>query len=65
LPAAVAEPTRIRSDYVAIVQEFLSRAKAVCATARSDYVLTNTAEPVEHLLVRYLTARAKFGEARR
>ena len=65
LPAAVAETTKIRADYVAIVHDFLREAKAACAGARADYALANTAEPVDHLLIRYLTARTKVREGRR
>ncbi len=65
LPAAIAEPSKIRADYVEIVQQFVDQAKMACASTRSDYVLVNTAEPVDHLLVRYLTARGKIREGRR
>lgn len=65
LPAAVAEPTKIRADYVDIVQQFIDQTKRACAGARADYVLVNTIEPIDHLLVRYLTARGKIREGRR
>ena len=65
LPTAIAEPSRIRADYVEIVQEFLANTKTACAAARADYVLANTAEPVDRLLIRYLTARTKIREGRR
>jgi hypothetical protein len=65
LPTAVAEPTRIRADYLDIVHNFLTQTKAACASARADYALANTAEPVHHLLIRYLTARGKVREGRR
>jgi uncharacterized protein (DUF58 family) len=65
LPTAIAEPNKIRADYVEIVQQFLSRTKMACAGTRSDYVLVNTAEPVDRLLIRYLTARTKIREGRR
>lgn len=65
MPHAVAEPARIRAEYVAIVEAFLARTQAVCAAARADYMLANTAEPVDRLLIRYLTARGKGREGRR
>ena len=65
MPTAVAETTKIRADYVEIVHDFLREAKAACAGARADYALANTAEPVDHLLIRYLTARTKVREGRR
>lgn len=65
LPAAVAEPNKIRADYVDIIQKFVAETKMACAGTRSDYVLVNTAEPVDRLLVRYLTARGKIREGRR
>jgi uncharacterized protein (DUF58 family) len=65
LPSAIAEPNKIRADYIEIVQEFLAKTKMACASTRSDYVLANTAEPVDRLLIRYLTARTKIREGRR
>ena len=38
--------------------------QAACAQAGADYALANTAEAVDHLLIRYLTARAKIGSHR-
>jgi len=65
LPTAVADPTKLRADYVEIVHEFLRETKAACAGARADYALANVAEPVHRLLIRYLTARGKVREGRR
>ncbi len=65
MPTAVAEPTRLRADYLEIVHDFLRETKAACAGARADYALANTAEPVDRLLIRYLTARGKVREGRR
>lgn len=65
LPTAVADPTRLRADYLDIAHAFLREVKAACAGARADYALANTAEPVDHLLIRYLTARGKVREGRR
>jgi hypothetical protein len=63
LPAtAVAEPSRIRADYLDIMQAFLAQAKECCAAIQADYALANTAEPVDRLLVRYLSARGKARE---
>jgi uncharacterized protein (DUF58 family) len=65
LPTAVAESSRLRADYLEIVHTFLREVKSACAGARADYALANTGEPVDHLLVRYLTARGKIQEHRR
>lgn len=65
LPTAVAEPTRIRADYLDLVYGFLREVKSQCAQARADYALANTSEPVDRLLIRYLSARAKVREGRR
>ncbi len=66
LPASVvADPTRLRADYLAIVHDFLHRVRAACVSNGADYCLANTGEPVDHLLVRYLAARQKLREARR
>lgn len=65
LPTALAEPGRLRADYLDVVHRFLRETKAACAAARADYALANTAESVDHLLIRYLTARGKVREGRR
>jgi hypothetical protein len=65
LPAAVAQADRIRADYLEIIRRFLSVARAGCASAGADYALANTAEPADHLLIRYLAARAKHRGAGR
>lgn len=62
---AIAEASRIRADYLGMIHGFLAELKAACAAARCDYALANTGEAVDHLLVRYLTARGKVREGRR
>jgi uncharacterized protein (DUF58 family) len=64
-PSATAEPAKIRADYVELVREFLAETKAACAGANADYVLANTTEPVDRLLIRYLTARGKSRKGRK
>jgi len=65
LPHANVDPKQIQADYVTLVQEFIHRMRQECAGARADYELANSAEPVDRLLIRYLSARSKAREGRR
>jgi uncharacterized protein (DUF58 family) len=65
LPQANVDTRQIQADYVALVQDFIHRMRQACAGARADYEIANTAEPVDRLLIRYLSARAKAREGRR
>lgn len=65
LPTAVADPKRLRADYLDIMHSFIAQTKAACAQCGADYALANTAEAVDRLLIRYLTSRAKLGGPRR
>jgi len=65
LPQANVDTKQIQADYVALVQEFIHRMRQTCAAARADYEVANSAEPVDRLLIRYLSARSKAREGRR
>ncbi len=65
LPKADVDSRQIQADYIEILHGFLRRTKQSCATARADYALANSGEPVDHLLIRYLSARGKAREGRR
>lgn len=65
LPHANVDAKQIQADYVALVQDFIHRMRQACAGARADYEIANSAEPVDRLLIRYLSARSKAREGRR
>jgi uncharacterized protein (DUF58 family) len=65
LPHANVDTKQIQADYVALVQDFIHRMRQACAGARADYGVANSAEPVDRLLIRYLSARTKAREGRR
>ncbi len=65
LGATNVDARQIQADYVAIVHDFLHETRQGCVNARADYVLANTGESVDRLLIRYLTARGKAREGRR
>jgi len=65
LGAVNVDARQIQADYVAIVREFLHGVRQACVNARADYVLADTAQSADRLLIRYLTARGKAREGRR
>lgn len=65
LPRANVDAKQIQADYVALVHDFIHRMRQACAGARADYEIANSAEPVDRLLIRYLSSRAKAREGRR
>jgi uncharacterized protein (DUF58 family) len=65
LPQANVDTRQIQADYVALVQDFIHQMRQACAGARADYEIANSAEPVDRLLIRYLSARSKAREGRR
>lgn len=65
LPKADVDARQIQADYIDILHGFLHRTKQSCANARADYALANSDEAVDHLLIRYLSARGKAREGRR
>lgn len=50
-------PKRVRSTYLAEVNAFLSEVKTGCDKRQVDYLLVNTARPIETVLTGFLTGR--------
>jgi uncharacterized protein (DUF58 family) len=54
----ITQPDRLRDRYLDEVEKFVSGIRAACTKAQVDYVLVNTAEPIEHVLSGYLMQRS-------
>lgn len=55
----LAEPRALRKAYLDNFNQFLARVRQACATAGVDYVLCNTAEPLDAVLSAYLAFRQR------
>ncbi|MFZ9935823.1 MAG: DUF58 domain-containing protein [Luteolibacter sp.] len=53
----VTQPDRLRENYLKELDKLISGIRGACAKAEVDYVLVNTAEPIEHVLSGYLLQR--------
>ncbi len=53
----VTQPDRLRENYLKELDKLISGIRGACAKAQVDYVLVNTAEPIEHVLAGYLLQR--------
>ncbi len=53
----VTQPDRLRDNYLKELEQFISGIRSACTKAAVDYVLVNTAEPIEHVLSSYLLQR--------
>ena len=54
----VTQPSRVRHNYLKELQAFIEKYKAACRKAGADYVLVNTADPIEQVLTGYLLQRS-------
>jgi uncharacterized protein (DUF58 family) len=53
----VTQPDRLRENYLKELEQFISGIRGACTKAEVDYVLVNTADPIEHVLSGYLLQR--------
>ena len=60
----ITQPARVRNNYLEELEKFIARIKTACTRAQVDYVLVNTAEPVEHVLSSYLLQRTALSKTR-
>ncbi len=56
----VTDPRQIRTEYLSVLNEFLSFYRKQCADAGIEYLLVNTAQRYDRMLVKYLTMRRKL-----
>jgi len=53
----ITQPARVRASYLKELQKFIDTVKGACMKNRVDYVLVNTAHPIEQVLSGYLMQR--------
>jgi len=53
----ITQPDRLRNSYLKELDKFISSIRGACAKAQVDYVLVNTADPIEQVLSGYLLQR--------
>ncbi len=54
----VTQPDRLRANYLKELDLFISGIRDACVKAQVDYVLVNTAEPIEHVISSHLLQRS-------
>ena len=60
----ITQPARVRNNYLAELEKFVTRIKTACSRAEIDYVLVNTADPVEQVLSGYLLQRMALAKSK-
>ncbi len=60
----ITQPARVRANYLKELESFITQIKTACTQAQVDYVLVNTADPIEHVLSSYLLQRSALAKAR-
>ena len=53
----VTQPARVRQAYLRELEEFIGKVRGACIKSEADYVLVNTAEPIESVVSSYLLQR--------
>jgi uncharacterized protein (DUF58 family) len=60
----ITQPARVRSNYLRELEDFIGKIKKACNRAAVDYVLVNTADPIEQVLSQYLLQRSALSKVR-
>jgi len=60
----ITQPARVRASYLEELKKFITEIKTACARNHVDYVLTNTATPIEQVLSGYLLQAAAESQQR-
>ncbi len=60
----ITQPARVRANYLRELESFIDGIKTACTRAQVDYVLVNTADPIEHVLSSYLIQRTALSKTR-
>ncbi len=53
-------PNRIRDEYLDTMNAHIATLRRRCSEAKIEYILVNTTEPYDRMLIRYLTTRNKI-----
>ncbi|MCP4849369.1 MAG: DUF58 domain-containing protein [Verrucomicrobiaceae bacterium] len=60
----VTQPARVRENYLKEFESFIREIKTACDKAEVDYVMVNTADPIEHTISNYLLQRSALAKSR-
>lgn len=60
----ITQPSRVRANYLKELEAFVGGIRKACGKAQVDYVLVNTAQPVEQTISSYLLQRTALANAR-
>lgn len=60
----ITQPSRVRANYLKELEEFVTKIRKVCSRSQVDYVLVNTADPVELTITNYLLQRSALAKTR-
>ena len=60
----VTQPARIRQAYLEELEKFIRKVRDACIRSEADYVLCNTAEPIESIVSSYLLQRTATAKVR-
>lgn len=60
----ITQPARVRAAYLKELEAFVGKVRGACIRNEADYVLVNTAEPIESVLSNYLIQRMNVAKTR-
>lgn len=60
----ITQPARIRDAYLKELETFIGKVRGACIKSQADYVLVNTAEPIESVISSYLLQRTAAAKVR-
>ena len=60
----ITQPARIRQAYLEELEKFIRKVRDACIRSEADYVLCNTAEPIESIVSSYLLQRTATAKVR-
>ena len=60
----ITQPARIRQAYLEELEKFIRKVRNACIRSEADYVLCNTAEPIESVVSNYLLQRTATAKSR-
>ena len=60
----ITQPARIRQAYLEELEKFIGKVRGACIRSQADYVLCNTAEPIESIVSSYLLQRTATAKSR-
>ena len=60
----ITQPARVRQAYLDELEKFIRKVRDACIRSEADYVLCNTAEPIESVVSSYLLQRTATAKSR-